>query len=202
MAGDDQNQLTRRLFARADASAIHRRGTPDGGEVYSGPVVRQALRAVGARAMTMDNAIFVDEDFDLSNPEDQALYAHERHHQLESGGTDEHSHNDHEEMAAQAIERMVLHRSASGEDFASIMRDVEQHGDDAPSVVGAGGGGGTGATESVVVTDDEAQAALASVLASGIGYDQLVRMLGDALIEGMIEGAEDGRQRSSASSTI
>lgn len=117
--------LNRRLLARADGG-IQRRRMADGGEVISGPIAQRALDAVGARAMTMDEQIFVREDFDANDPVDQALYAHERHHQMESGGLDgDKGHSDHEEMAARAIERMVLHRSKSGEDFGSIMRAVE-----------------------------------------------------------------------------
>jgi len=122
---DQHDRLISRLTSRADFG-LHRRSLADGGEVYSGPLAQQALRAVGARAMTMDKTIFVDESFDLSNPEDQALYAHERLHQLESGGMDEgHGAHDQEEVAARAIERMVLHRAQSGENFSEIMRDVD-----------------------------------------------------------------------------
>lgn len=116
--------LSRRVASRD--GGLMRRTMSDGGEVYSGPLARRALRALGARAMTMDHTILVDDDFDESNPEDQALYAHERFHQMESGGAD-HSDDLHdaEEMGAQAVERMVLHRAHAGEDFGAIMRDVK-----------------------------------------------------------------------------
>ena len=127
MAGnsDQHDRLVSRLTSRADFG-LRRRKLADGGEVYSGPLAQQALGAVGARAMTMDNTIFVDESFDPANPEDQALYAHERLHQMESGGMDDgHGAHDQEEVAARAIERMVLHRAQSGENFGDIMRDVD-----------------------------------------------------------------------------
>jgi hypothetical protein len=77
----------------------------------------------------MDHTILVDDDFDESNPEDQALYAHERFHQMESGGADGSDDlHDAEEMGAQAVERMVLHRAHAGEDFGAIMRDVKSGG--------------------------------------------------------------------------
>lgn len=121
------SKLTARLMARQ--GGIRRKQMPDGGEVYTGPTASRALRALGARAMTMDRQIFVSEDFDPSNPEDAALYAHELHHQMESGGIDDgHATHDAEEAAAQAIERMVLHRSAKGDDFGAIMRDVRSQG--------------------------------------------------------------------------
>lgn len=126
MFDDDAEEpsLTSRLHAR-NAPGLHRRSMPDGGEVVTGPTARRALRALGARAMTMDRTIFVDEDFDTSRPEDAALYAHELHHQRESGGMhDGHGAHDAEEAAARAIERMVLHRRARGEDLQQVLRDV------------------------------------------------------------------------------
>ena len=121
------SKLTARLMARQ--GALRRRQMPDGGDVFTGPMATRALRSIGARAMTMDRQIFVPEDFDPSDPEDAALYAHELHHQMESGGMEDgHSKYDAEEMAAQAIERMVLHRSSKGEDFGTIMRDVKSLG--------------------------------------------------------------------------
>jgi hypothetical protein len=121
------SKLTTRLMARQ--GGLRRRAMPDGGEAYTGATATRALRALGARAMTMDRQIFVAEDFDPNDPEDAALYAHELHHQMESGGVhDGHSTHDAEEAAAQAIERMVLHRSAMGEDFGEIMRDVKTQG--------------------------------------------------------------------------
>src|SRR4051812_43527175 len=100
-----------RLAARS--AGLQRKEGPDGGEVYTGDLARRALRAVGARAMTYDETIFVDEAFDLSRPEDQALYAHERVHQLGSGGTDtSHGAHDAEEAVARSVETMVFHRSS------------------------------------------------------------------------------------------
>lgn len=121
------DSLTNRLMARG--GGLHRRSMPDGGEVYSGPVAQRALRTLGARAMTMDKSILVDDDFDPNKPEDAALYAHEKHHQDESGGKDDgHGARDQEEIEARQIERMVLHRSTAGEDLGSIMRDMKSGG--------------------------------------------------------------------------
>lgn len=118
-----------RLMART--TGLQRRSMEDGGEVYSGPVAREALRSVGARAMTLDKTIIVDDGFDPTDPEDQALYAHERFHQMESGGDDHPTDlHDAEEMGARAIERMVLHRAATGEGLGSIMRDAVAQGAD------------------------------------------------------------------------
>ena len=84
---------------------------PGGGSVYRGEVASRALKAVGARAMTVDRSIIVSEDFDPARPEDQALYAHEQYHVEHSGGEGGHSVRDAEEVAARATEAMVFHRA-------------------------------------------------------------------------------------------
>jgi hypothetical protein len=149
MADDVQDTpLAQRLMARnAGGPGLHRVSMPDGGEAYSGPLANRALKALGARAFTVDKSVIVDRAFDRAKGEDQALYAHERFHQRESahkaeGGEEGASHGgkDAEEMAARAIESMVLHRAKQGEDFGSIMGDVNSGAmDDA-----AKGGGGEG----------------------------------------------------------
>jgi hypothetical protein len=87
---------------------------PGGGEVWEGPLATRALKALGARAMTVDHTIVVGDDFNPSSPESQALYAHERYHQEVSGGAGSTQLVDSEEHAARTVERMVLHRAASG----------------------------------------------------------------------------------------
>ena len=66
-----------------------------------------------ARALTMDQSIIVSEDFDPTRTEDAALYAHEQFH-VQQGDHSAGGHHIHsgEEIAARAIEGMVLHRSA------------------------------------------------------------------------------------------
>ncbi|MEQ1565529.1 MAG: DUF4157 domain-containing protein [Myxococcota bacterium] len=118
--------ISDRLSARASTGLVSRR-MADGGEVYSGPLARQALRSVGARAMTVEGGdIVVDSSFDASRPEDAALYAHERVHQLGSGGAGGGAagHNDGEEQAARAIEGMVLHRMEQGDSLSDVLHDV------------------------------------------------------------------------------
>jgi hypothetical protein len=123
----DREKLSERLQARE--AGLSTRRAPGGGEVMSGPTASKALKTLGARAMTMDNTIFVDEGFDASRPADLALLAHEQHHQAESGGTDtDHGEYDAEEMAARARERMVLHRAGKGEDADAILSDARSGG--------------------------------------------------------------------------
>ena len=108
------NSVVSRLAARSSRAPLQRRSMPGGGEVWEGPLASKALKALGARAMTVDSQIIVGDDFNPSNPESQALYAHERFHQETSGGAGSQHGHDAEEMAARSIERMVLHRAASG----------------------------------------------------------------------------------------
>lgn len=103
------------LDARTDSrldNHLTRRGMDDGGEVFSGRLASRALRAVGARAMTVSRSIIVDTTFDTSKVEDRALYAHEKVHLEHSGGEAGHQVRDAEEIAARAAEAMVFHRSA------------------------------------------------------------------------------------------
>lgn len=116
---------------------LSRTGMADGGEVVRGKLAQRALDAVGARAMTLDHTIVVGEDFDPSAPEDQALYAHERLHQRESGGAEAH-HGDHdaEEQEARRVEAMVLQRRRDGaslEDAMAGTHDPEHAGADQPA---------------------------------------------------------------------
>ncbi|MBW2257546.1 MAG: DUF4157 domain-containing protein [Deltaproteobacteria bacterium] len=161
--------------------SLNRQSMEDGGEVYKGPLASRALRAVGARAMTMDKTIIVDEDFDPGEPDDQALYAHERLHQMESGGDDGSTDlSDSEEVAAQAVERMVLHRAQAGEDFGGIMRDVSVYRAGRSSSVASGGGGGG---------MDGAAAGYQALLRSGKSHDQVVQLLARRIMKALFEGA-------------
>lgn len=180
------SKLSARLASR---SGLHRQAMEDGGEVHRGPLATRALRAVGARAMTMDETIIVSEDFDPTSAEDQALYAHERLHQMESGGADHPSDmHDAEEVAARAVERMVLHRSAAGESFGSIMRDVASGGGSSATSGGGGGdrsgGGGAGGGPG------EAAAAYAALLRTGKSHEQVVEMLARKIVTSLVEGGK------------
>ncbi|MCA9571303.1 MAG: DUF4157 domain-containing protein, partial [Myxococcales bacterium] len=110
-------------------AGLSRKTMADGGEVFQGALASRALKAVGARAMTMDGNIFVNEGFG-GTPEDQALYAHEKVHEEGSGGHDHGDHNrgnDPEEMAARAVERMVLHKARSGEDLGETLSKIREN---------------------------------------------------------------------------
>lgn len=181
-----------RLMARS--TGLHRRTMDDGGEVFSGPVARRALRSVGARAMTMDKTIIVDDDFDPTDPEDQALYAHERFHQMESGGMDHPSDmHDAEEVGARAIERMVLHRAEKGESLSSIMRDSVSRDavTDAPSEAAATHTGGAAGEKD----KSEAQKAY-QALRKKMSHKSIVDMLAHEVVMMVLKEKSDAPVRS------
>lgn len=103
-----------RLASRLDRTQLTRVSMPGGGEVFKGPVASRALKALGARAMTVDRSIIVGDGFNASRAEDAALYAHERHHMTHSGGSGGHAGRDEEEREARAVEAMVFHRMSGG----------------------------------------------------------------------------------------
>ena len=150
MSDEADGSLASRLMSRHGGPGLHRVSMPDGGEAYSGPLAQRALRTLGARAFTVDRSIIVARSFDRDNPEDMGLYAHERFHQREAQHKSEDAENgashdgrDAEEIAARAIERMVVHRARGGEDFGTVMRSVNS-GEMDDKAKGGGGGGGEG----------------------------------------------------------
>lgn len=197
--GDDESgSLTNRLMSRADPG-LRKRNVQGGGEVYSGPTASKALKAVGARAMTMDETIFVDDGFDASNPEDAALYAHEAHHQTESGGSDQHGDHDEEETHARSIERMVLHRMQSGEDIGAILQDVKSGaGRPNAAVADVAGTRGNTSTQGTAgegggseLTDGDAMKAYNQMIAAGKDHAMIVRMLVQYCVETIGRQEED-----------
>lgn len=120
MANDDETSsgsMLNRVTGRLDTSRLSRQSMNDGGEVFRGELATRALKAIGARAMTVDRTIIVNDDFDPSTPEDQALYAHEQYHVEHGdghGGGGGENFRDAEEIAARAAESMALHRAIAG----------------------------------------------------------------------------------------
>lgn len=110
------NNLTDRLTSRLERGELER-VTVGGKHAYRGDMATKALDAVGARAMTLDRSVIVGADFDPSDPADQALFAHEQYHAEHGdggGGGGGENFRDAEEIAARAVERMVLHRAVAG----------------------------------------------------------------------------------------
>ena len=178
---DDSGSLTNRLMSRADPG-LRRRRVQGGGEVFSGPTASRALKALGARAMTMDNTIFVDEGFDPGSPEDLALLAHERHHQAESGGTDQHSEFDLEELAARAREQMVLHLARQGGDADEILQKAHEGPNSYDEVDRMVRGSGSGDPFLPDGTPDPMHA-YRKMLEQGMTHEDIVETLADHVLQ-------------------
>ena len=101
-------------------------------EVFTGELADEALGALGARAMTVENEIIVNNRFNPNEAEDQALLAHEMLHQEFSGGVAGSSMRDAEEIAARSVESMVFHRSKNGDSnpiprkASELLRDSQE----------------------------------------------------------------------------
>ncbi len=195
MADEEQQELslTQRLLQRS-GHGLHRQRMPDGGEVFGGPMAQRALDAVGARAMTMDGTIFVGNDFDGSSPEDLALYAHEGHHQDESGGHNPHSApRDEEEVAARAVERMVLHRAQAGEAVPDILGDTK--GGNFSRGGASEASGGTAPAAPGDATEEEAMAAYKALRAEGKSHQMIIQELADFVVRSVSDAESENAFR-------
>ena len=113
-SGVPGNGTVSRLAGRMDRAQLTRVSMPGGGEVFKGPAASRALKAMGARAMTVDRSIIVGDSFNASRAEDQALFAHEEVHRDYQGSSGGHSSTSTEEKMARQAEAMVFHRMAGG----------------------------------------------------------------------------------------
>lgn len=152
-----------RVASRLESGALQRQSMPGGGSVYRGELAQRALKSVGARAMTLDRQIIVADDFNPSNPEDQALYAHEAFHAQHGdggGGGGGENFRDAEEVAARAVERMVFHRMEGGYEGGYQPHAGAGHGDPhnssekGGSSVGGAAGGAAGKPETIASKSD------------------------------------------------
>jgi len=175
-------RLSERLAERSKRG-LERKGMPDGGEVFGGPLAEEALSAVGARAMTMDRTIIVGRNFDPTTAEGQALYAHEMVHVEGSGGEAGHTIRDAEEVAARAAEAMVLHRMAS-----------DASNDDASAGVDTSSDGGPDAEEESERKADP-QKGYQALVEQGLTHDDIVTKLTQDCVTVMDDQAEIRRDR-------
>ncbi len=189
----DDDRLSDRLMSRSQGLA--RRQMPGGGEAYSGPLANQALGALGARAMTMDKSVFVQDGFNAQNPDDLALWAHESHHQNESGGSDNHSEYDAEEQAARARERLVLHQAGAGQNPDDILSGLgganPRNAKDADDIFAAeSGNASTDASGG-----PEPMEAYRNMMKDGMSHSSVVRMLAEQVMESLqhMESEEEVR---------
>lgn len=165
-----------------------RKGT-DGADVFGGDLAQRALKALGARAMTVDRNIIVGESFDASKPEDRALLEHEKVHLAQSGGVGENAGRDHEEVMARAVERMVLHQASGGMESHEV-----QH-----SMPGAGAGHAGGVAQSggnqLDKNDNAAVRGYLALRARGMPHEAIVELLARELMAGMASQREQAAMR-------
>jgi hypothetical protein len=190
-----------RLAQRLDRSQLQRVTVPGGGEAFTGPVASRALDALGARAMTLDRSVIVSEDFDPSKAEDKALLAHEQHHAKHGdggGGGGGHNFRDAEEIAARAVERMVLQRAMEGGYDGGAQPTpgagaVPQSGQGGSATAVAGPAG------KVESTDGTAKAATArgydALRARGLSHDEVVLFLARQVIDTIETGGATKLER-------
>lgn len=162
---------------------------PGGGEVFTGDLASRSLKSLGARAMTVDRSIIVSEDFDPNKPEDQALFAHEQYHVDHSGGQGSHESRDGEEVAARAVERMVLHRAAGGTEMHEASHTSAPGG--APTGSPGAGHEKAGATEK----NAPAEKGYAALLAQGLSHRDIVDRLSREALLGLDAAKEQRNER-------
>jgi len=187
-SGDMINRVTGRL----DTSRLSRQSMNDGGEVYRGDLATRALKAVGARAMTVDETIIVGEEFDGSSAEDQALYAHEQYHVEHGdghGGGGGENFTDAEEIAARAAESMALHRAIAGGTETGYAESAGHRGGDLRE---GGGDGAAGAGEATTKPDQSsgepsAEAGYQALHAQGYRHDDIIQQLAQRVLNTLDE---------------
>lgn len=179
-----------RLASRTAGGGLSRRQMPGGGEVFTGELASRSLKAVNARAMTVDRSIIVSDDFDPNKPEDQALFAHEQYHLENSGGEGANDGHDHEETEARAVERMVLHRARTG---GAEMHEASHTSAPGGAPTGSMGAGHErpGSTEAY----GDAAAGYAALLAKGLTHQEIVQRLANEALLALDHGRDSRAMR-------
>lgn len=155
--------------------------------MYSGELASRSLKAMGARAMTVDHTVIVDESFDPNRAEDQALYAHEMYHVTHSGGEGGNESRDAEEVAARAVERMVFHRAAGGAESHEASHT------DAPAGAPSGAPGAPHeASHEVAEASPNAQRGYNTLRQKGLGRLEIVDRLARETLKAL-QNASDSR---------
>lgn len=186
-----------RIEDRLDRTELRRVAMPDGGEVYRGELASRALESLGARAFTVDRTIIVGDDFDPYEAEDAALYAHEMYH-VEAGdgggGGGAENFRDAEEIAARAVESLVLQRAAAGgieagyAAGAGARKGGLQSGEDGASI-GATGKNPTDQDDGRH-GDPTPEDGYSALLNQGMTHDEIVEQLTRRVLRMMDEQAE------------
>ena len=168
------------------------------GDVFSGELADEALGAIGARAMTMDGEIIVNSNFNLSDAEDQSLYAHELYHQARSGGAAGNKIRDAEEIAARAVESMVFHRAGGGRSDA-LPTNIEDLFQEAETPAAPAQSGDREPTTSPHKSKQDgtpsAVAGYAALRKQGMTHQEVIYMMTQMLLKEHDEHEEFQRQR-------
>ena len=180
-----------RLASRAEKPGLQRKQMAGGGEVFTGELASRSLKAVGARAMTVDRSIIVADDFDPNKPEDQALFAHEQYHLENSGGEGTNSGHDAEETEARAVERMVLHRSRAGGAEMHEASHTSSHVGGAPT----GSPGAGHEREKSAEAAGDAAAGYAAMVEMGLSHNEIVQRLAREAISGLDNSRDQRNMR-------
>ena len=200
---DREEGAVDRIEDRLDRSELRRVAMPDGGEVYRGAVATKALDALGARAFTVDRTIIVGDEFDPYRAEDAALYAHEMYH-VEAGdgvgGGGGENFRDAEEVAARAVESLVLSRMAAGgveagyAAGAGARKGGIQSGESGAGVGARPGDAGSGSEDTG--GDPTAEMGYQALTAQGYSHSEIVDKLARRVLRTLDEAAEwkNGRQ--------
>ena len=187
-----------RISERLDRSELRRVAMPDGGEVYRGEVASRALDALGARAFTVDRTIIVGDDFDPYRIEDAALHSHEMYHVEQGdglGGGGGENFRDAEEIAARAVESLVIQRSMAGgveagySAGAGARKGGIQSGE-AGAGVGAGARDANNSADDASDADADAAEGYAALLAQGMSHQEIVLDMARRVLRAMDEQAE------------
>jgi hypothetical protein len=195
---DREEGAVDRIEERLDRSELRRVAMPDGGEVYRGAVANRALDALGARAFTVDRTIIVGDDFDPYRVEDAALYAHEMYHVEQGdgvGGGGGENFRDAEEVAARAVESLVVQRAAAGgieagyAAGAGARKGGIQSGE-AGSGIGAGAKDASNAADDESGADADAEQGYSALLAQGMSHQEIVLEMSRRVLRAMDEQAE------------
>jgi len=188
----DNEGLISRVTGRLDTSRLSRQSMNDGGAVYRGDLATRALKAVGARAMTVDETIIVGDDFDAARPEDQALYAHEQHHVEHGdghGGGGGENFRDAEEIAARAAESAALHRAiAGGTEIGYAESAGHRGGDLREGGTDAAAGAGEASTKPEQGNGEpSADSGYLALQSQGLSHDQIVQELATRVLNTLDE---------------
>ena len=186
-----------RIEDRLDRTELRRVAMPDGGEVYRGEIATRALDSLGARAFTVDRTIIVGDDFDPYDAEDAALYAHEMYH-VEAGdgggGGGGENFRDAEEVAARAVESLVLQRAAAGgieagyAAGAGARKGGLQSGEEGASIGAKGKDPNTKSDDAN--KDPSPEAGYGALLAQGMSHPEIVEHLSRRVLQMIDEQSE------------